>query len=163
MMMNMTGNMMVNMILVSACLAGMKTRYDGDSRPDDTIIKMVTAGEALPVCPEILGGLQTLREATDIEPGCGWDVLEGKSKVITDSGKDVTLEFVRGAEIVLELASSVGAKKAILKSKSSSCGCGRREQDGVTAALLKKNGIEVLSETDLNEQKGDFREGKERE
>jgi uncharacterized protein YbbK (DUF523 family) len=155
--------MMVNMILVSACLADMKTRYDGDSRPDDTIIRMVTAGEAIPVCPEILGGLQTPREAADIEPGCGWDVLEGKSNVTTDSGKDVTREFLRGAEIVLELASSVGAKRAILKSKSASCGCGRREEDGVTAALLKKNGIEVLSEIDINEQKGEFSEHKEYE
>jgi len=139
------------MILVSACLAGMKTRYDGGSRPDAAIMSMVKSGEAVPVCPEILGGLSTPREPASVQSGCGWDVLKGKSCVLTDTGRDVTREFMKGAEIVLEIAIAVGARQAIFKSKSSSCGSGKREEDGVTTALLKQNGIEVLSDREFHE------------
>ncbi len=80
-------------------------------------------------------------------------------KVITESGKDVTENFERGAEEVLKLARLLGIKEAIFKQKSPSCGCGKIydgtfsgkiiEGDGITTSLLKKNGIGVISEEDL--------------
>ena len=60
---------------------------------------------------------------------------------------------------VLRIAQLAGCEEAILKSRSPSCGSGRvydgsfsgrlREGDGVLVALLKKNGINVVTEEDL--------------
>jgi uncharacterized protein YbbK (DUF523 family) len=105
------------------------------------------------------GGLGTPRPAAEIVGGDGHDVLAGRARVITEEGRDVTAEYVRGAERALEAARDAGASKAILKSRSPSCGCGavydgsftrtRRTGDGVTAALLIENGIEVTSDEEL--------------
>jgi uncharacterized protein YbbK (DUF523 family) len=103
----------------------------------------------IPVCPEQLGGLPTPREPAEIREG----------KVITKSGKDVTENFKRGAEEVLKIAKLFGISEAIFKQGSPSCGCGRVydgtfsgkiiEGDGITATLLKKRGIKVITEEDL--------------
>ena len=96
------------MILVSACLADLNTRYDGTSRPLEHIVNLVRSGGAVPICPEILGGLPVPREAAEIESGCGWDVLEGSAKVRTLSGMDVTPMFRAGAEKVMKLVKALG-------------------------------------------------------
>ena len=134
------------MKLVSACLAGVKCRWDGDSRPSEKIMEMVRKGEAVPVCPEQLGGLATPRPAAEIING----------KAITTDGRNVTREFQKGAEETLEIARLAGCKEAILKSKSPSCGSGEiydgtfsgklAKGDGITTALLKRNGIMVCTE-----------------
>ena len=152
------------MILVSACLAGFACRYDGkDKKSDNRIIELIKAGKAIPVCPEQLGGLTTPRESAGIFQGLGEDVLLGKTTVKTiNRGNDVTEGFVKGAEEVLRIAKLFGIKKAVLKQRSPSCGCGKTWQldanyvnhvvdgNGVTAALLKKHGIEVLTEEDID-------------
>jgi len=141
------------MIIVSACLAGKPCRYDGKAKPNDEIVALYQRGEAVLVCPEEMGGLITPRVPSEIEFGTGEDVLMGNARVIAKDGRDVTEEFVLGAQKTLYAARSCGAKRAILKAKSPSCGCGTiydgtfsgklREGDGVTAALLKQNGIVV--------------------
>lgn len=140
------------MIVVSKCLTGECCRYDGKSKPDPEILALVKRGEAIPVCPEQLGGLPTPRTPAELQ-GDGSAVLEGRARVITADGRDVTKEYVCGAYKALRIANEAGAKKAILKSKSPSCGSGeiydgsfsRRltAGDGVTAALFKRAGIEV--------------------
>ncbi|MGB9854864.1 MAG: DUF523 domain-containing protein [Candidatus Bathyarchaeales archaeon] len=137
------------MKLCSACLLGVKCRYNGESALNQKVIALLKAEILIPVCPEQLGGLPTPREPAE---------LKG-DRVITKSGRDVTENFVRGAKQVLELAKLFGIKKAILKQGSPSCGCGRISDEkisggaakgyGITAALLKENGIEVISEEDL--------------
>ena len=143
-------------VLVSACLAGRRCRFDGSANPDDLVASLVAAGRALLVCPEVDGGLGTPRPAAEIKGGDGRDVLAGRARVVTKEGKDVTAQYVRGAERALQAAREAGATRAILKSRSPSCGCGSvydgtftrttREGDGVTAALLRENGIEVVTE-----------------
>lgn len=143
-----------NVVLVSACLAGLCCRYDGIMAENDEIMALLKAGMALPVCPEQLGGLPTPREPSEIQPGySGEDVLAGKARVLTASGKDVTQAYVRGAQECLKLCKTEGVTKAILKAKSPSCGCGVIHTGrfdgalgpgyGVTAALLRQNGIAV--------------------
>jgi len=137
------------MKLCSACLLGIKCRYDGKSKPNKKVLELAKKEILIPVCPEQLGGLSTPREPAE---------QKGK-KVITKSGKDVTKNFVRGAKQVLKIAKLFGIKEAILKQRSPSCGCGQVydgtftgtiiEGDGVTASLLKKHGIKVISEEDL--------------
>jgi uncharacterized protein YbbK (DUF523 family) len=137
------------MKLVSACLLGIRCRYDGSGRPDKKAIELFRKGGLVPVCPEQLGGLPTPREPAEIRG----------DKVFTESGRDVTENFIRGAEETLRLAKLLGIKEAVLKSKSSACGCGKihdgtfsgalKDGDGVTAALLKRSGIRVVTEEEL--------------
>lgn len=141
------------MKLISACLAGIPCRYDGQARGREGMAELVASGQALTFCPETFGGLKIPRVPSEIVGGDGHDVLDGKARVMSRDGKDLTQEFVKGALAVLELCRKLGADEVLLKSKSPSCGIGRiyngtftgilREGDGVTAALLSRNGINV--------------------
>jgi len=139
-----------NPILVSACLWGVNCQYNGESDFTRELLEFLKdKGEFIAVCPEVLGGLPIPREGAEIV---------GK-KVKTAGGKDVTKQFLRGAERVLKIAKENNVKLAILKAKSPSCGVGwiydgtfsqnLIKGDGVTAALLKKNKIKVLTEKDF--------------
>jgi uncharacterized protein YbbK (DUF523 family) len=140
------------MIIVSACLAGINCNYKGQSKPCEKVIKLVKEGKAIPVCPEILGGLTTPRVAAE----------QKNSKVFTKDGRDVTAEFLRGAEEGLKIAKLVDCKIAILKARSPSCGSGKIydgsfsgklvDGDGIFTGLLKRNGIDVYSEEDLEDE-----------
>lgn len=147
------------MILVSACLAGINCKYNGKNNKIESVVDLVAQGRAIPVCPEQLGGCPTPRQVAEISGGTGADVLEGRARVVLIDGNDVTAEFLKGAREVLNIAELTGAKKAILKSKSPSCGCGRiydgtfsgklKEGNGVTAELLLRNGIKVIIEEEV--------------
>ena len=109
----------------------------------------MSEGRALPVCPEQLGGLSTPRIPAEIVgDGSGEAVWEGQVCLINTVGEDVTAAFVRGAKEAWKLARLVGAKKAILKERSPSCGvtqiCRNEEVvpgEGVTCFLLRTHGI----------------------
>jgi uncharacterized protein YbbK (DUF523 family) len=150
--------------LVSACLIGVDCRYDGENKLNDKVVKLLEDEELIPICPEQLGGLPTPREPSGIWNGSGKDVIDGKSKVYNAKGEEVTENFVKGACEALKLARSYGVRDAILKQRSPSCGCGETRQmkcesgkyisypakgDGVTAALLKRNNIRIVTEEDL--------------
>jgi len=134
------------MKLVSACLAGYRCNYRGEAKLNESIIELVKRGEAIPVCPEQLGGLPTPREPAEQRDG----------KVFTKSGKDVTENFSNGAYEALRIAVLYNCTEAILKSKSPSCGCGQIydgkfsgnlvKGNGITTELLKANGIKVYTE-----------------
>lgn len=144
------------MILVSSCLAGLKVRYNGTDCLEEKIGKLVEENRAVTVCPELLGGLATPREPAEIVGGDGEDVLEGKAKVIDKTGKDVTEFFINGAYATLETARKYKATMVVLKENSPSCGSSsiyngefngeKIAGNGVTSALLKRNGIQVMSE-----------------
>lgn len=146
-------------VLVSACLAGRRCRFDGSANPDDDVTRLVAEGRAVLVCPEVDGGLGTPRPAAEIVGGDGLDVLEGRARVVTEDGADVTEAFVRGAERALAAARRAGARVAILKARSPSCGAeevydgtfSRSLQPGagVTAALLTSNGVTVVTDEAL--------------
>jgi uncharacterized protein YbbK (DUF523 family) len=84
------------MILVSACLIGENVRYDGDNSLNGKIRRLMDEGSALPVCPEVAGGLATPRKPAEIRVGDGHDVLAGSARVIDTSGADVTKQFLKG-------------------------------------------------------------------
>jgi uncharacterized protein YbbK (DUF523 family) len=144
------------LVLVSACLAGCACRFDGSSNKDDEVARLVTAGRAVLVCPEEEGGLGTPRPPAEIVGGDGRDVIEGRARVMTEAGVDVTEAYLAGARAALEAALDAGATTAVLKARSPSCGKGviydgsfsrsRRAGVGVTTALLEANWIEVLSD-----------------
>ena len=136
-------------ILVSACLLGVSCRYDGKSKPNENVIALKDRYNIIPVCPEIMGGLPTPRKASEIQ-GC---------QVVMGDGTNVTKEYQKGAEEVLRLCRLFGCKRAVLKEKSPSCGCGKVydgtfsgkliDGNGITAKLLMENGIEVFGETGI--------------
>lgn len=136
-------------ILVSACLLGKKCRYDGKGKPHAAVISFGKEHQLIPICPEVLGGLPTPRLPSEC---CG-------ERVFDSSGRDVTDFFKRGAERVLQLAEQHACRNAILKEKSPSCGKGMVYDgsftqtlcagNGITAALLMKNGIRVFGESEL--------------
>ncbi|MGI9950794.1 DUF523 domain-containing protein [Moorellaceae bacterium AZ2] len=150
-------------ILVSACLAGYQCKYNGGSNLVPEIKDLVTQGRAIPVCPEKLGGLPIPRPPAEIQGGDGWDVLQGRARVVNKEGRDVTPAFLQGARATLELARRLGAQVAILKERSPSCGTGAvydgtfrgqtRPGSGVTAALLRCHGIKLFSEETWKQSK----------
>lgn len=141
------------MILVSACLAGVNCRYDGDNNYNEKIMDLVKKGEAILVCPEQLGGLSTPRNPSEIK------TVLGKRVVVNNIGVDVSKNFENGALEVLRLAKELNITKAILKANSPSCGKGtiydgtfskkKISGNGITAQLLIENGIEVLTELEI--------------
>jgi uncharacterized protein YbbK (DUF523 family) len=142
--------------LVSVCLLGICTRYDGGCCPVSQLIQLAARGLAVPLCPEVAGGLPVPRPPAEIVGGDGQAVLDGQARVLTIDGEDVTGAFLAGARQALETAQRLGIRQAVLKEDSPSCGCGRIYDgtfsghlvpgQGVTAALLQRNGITVLSE-----------------
>ncbi|SFR07743.1 DUF523 domain-containing protein [Desulfoscipio geothermicus] len=144
------------MIIISACLAGEKCRYSGDGFDYPELRKLVEEGKAVPVCPEVLGGAPVPRDPNEIVGGDGFDVLDGRARVITNRGEDKTDVFVRGAREVLAIARKNNAQVALLKERSPSCGSnmiydgtfsGKKIPGcGCTAALLIREGLQVFSE-----------------
>lgn len=147
------------MILVSSCLLGFDTKYDGGNNANDLLMKYSHLGKYIPVCPEQMGGLSTPRKPAEITRGSGVDVIEGSSQVLNILGNDVTAQFAKGASIVLGMAEVFPVTAVILKERSPSCGS--REiydgkfrgkvipGEGVTTALLRKHNIPVYSEEEL--------------
>ena len=139
------------MIIVSACLAGIKCRYDGTGTKVNEIAQMVDEGKAIPLCPEVLGGLPIPRRGGEI-------IIDenGKRHVKTKDGKDFSTAFEKGAEKILEIAKILEADTAILKAKSPSCGYGKiydgtftgtlKNGNGLTADLLSKNNVKIYNE-----------------
>ena len=113
------------MIIVSACLCGINTRYDGNNNLNEKAAMLLKEGKAVLVCPEQLGGLGTPRPAHEIKDGTGAEVLDGFAKVISINGENGTLMFIKGAEETVKIAKQIGAEAAVLKAKSPSCGCGK--------------------------------------
>ena len=136
-------------VLVSACLLGVSCRYDGQSKAYPLVEELCRRHEVVPVCPEIMGGLPTPRTPAE---------RQGQ-RVVTGAGADVTAQYDRGAQQTLLLARRLGCEAAVLKEKSPSCGSGRiydgsfsgtlTDGFGVTAQLLRREGIRVLGESEL--------------
>lgn len=137
--------------VASGCLAGLRCRYDGKAKPHPAIVRLYRLGRIVPLCPESLGGLKAPREA------CEW--RDGHA--VNESGVDLTEYFTRGATIALERALASGCRKAVLKSRSPSCGVGEiydgtfsrilRPGYGIWAQKLREAGFELFTEENLPE------------
>lgn len=142
-------------ILVSGCLLGMHINYEEKGCLVEDLRKLLLQGQAIAVCPEVLATLPTPRDPAEIA------TVNEERKVYTREKIDLTDAYVLGAERTLEVARTSGAKMAIMKSNSPSCGCGKIydgtfsgtliDGDGIATALLKKNGIRVITEEDFQE------------
>jgi uncharacterized protein YbbK (DUF523 family) len=147
------------MVIVSACLLGIKCRYDGGNSVDERLLAMASEVTFIPLCPEQLGGLSTPRVPAQIVKGNGEDVLNSRAKVVDASGRDVTKQFLNGAEEVKRIAKLMRVSTVIMKEKSPSCGvCFISKNDstiegmGVTSALLMREGIRVISSDEISKE-----------
>lgn len=142
-------------IFISACLLGENVRYDGKHQKlsEKIILQWRKEGRLVGGCPECLGGLPVPRDPAEID--------SNSKQVITVNGENVTLPFMTGAQKALDLCEKENIKFALLKESSPSCGSNniydgsfskrKITGEGVTAALLTKNGIRVFSESTINE------------
>jgi len=148
------------MKLISACLLGLRCSWSGDDRyRSNRAVELAKLEILIPVCPEQMGGLPTPRVPQEIQSGTGDDVLDNKCRVINKHGQDVTVEFIKGAEETLKIARQLNIKEFIAKSRSPSCGYRQVydgtfsskliDGDGVTMALLRRNGLRIILEEDL--------------
>jgi len=143
---------MKKIILVSACLLGINTKYNGKNNISKAVLSLMDKFLLIPVCPEQLGGLSTPRASSEIQRDGG---------VYTEDGEDVTENFAKGADETLKTAKLYGMRYALLKEDSPSCGSHfiydgsftnkKIKGEGITAKLLKRNGIKVFSENDIEE------------
>jgi uncharacterized protein YbbK (DUF523 family) len=151
----------MSMLLVSSCLAGIQCRYSGGSCEDPSISELVRKGKAIPVCPELLGGLSTPRPSCEI-----FDDPENGRRVVSKDGRDFTAEFNKGAKRTLAVAKAINCQKAIFKSRSPSCGCGLIYDgrftgrlisgNGLAAELLISHNIKVYTENDFHQDNAAF-------
>jgi len=145
-------------ILVSACLLGLSTRYDGQTKDNAKVLDYLAANQLLPIpiCPEQLAGLPTPRPATCFVEGDGTSILAEAGAMINRQGERMDEAFRRGARETLKIARLTGCREALFKERSPSCGVhqiylGNRcvAGSGVASALLDQAGIKVISEEDL--------------
>ena len=140
------------MIVVSSCLLGLCCRYDGKEKADKPVLDYLKDKDFIAICPEQMGGLNTPREAAEI-------VSENPLLIMTETGRDVTKEFVHGRDEVMKLLEFYTVEEVILKSKSPTCGRYQRydgsftrkliDKPGIMAKKLMENNIKVINETDL--------------
>lgn len=136
-------------LLVSACLLGVRCNHEGMSASRNLREELEGRYRLVPVCPEVVGGLPTPRPPAEIQ---------SDGRVANVEGEDVTGAYQRGAEAAVKLAAATGARFAVLKARSPSCGSGHvydgtfsrslRDGDGVACAALRAAGVEVTSEDD---------------
>ena len=144
---------------ISACLLGQKVRYDGQDCLVRELVSDLIPDQYVSLCPEISGGLPTPRPPAEIQNASGRDVLNNHATVIDREGMNVSDAFIQGAYAALALAQEHQVTHAILKANSPSCGSdliydgtftgNLIDGDGITAKLLKENGIEVITEEDI--------------
>ena len=136
-------------LLVSGCLLGNNTKYNGKNNYTPLVEKLKDKYILIACCPEVDGGLSIPRNPSEISGNL----------VLSNKGIDVTKEFNLGAKKALDLVEKYNIKKALLKDGSPSCGntyiydgtfSGTKVNVyGVTAKLLKENGILVYNEKEI--------------
>lgn len=139
-------------MLVSACLLGLNCKYSGGNNMDKRVVKLLDTEELIPVCPEQLGGLETPRIPCEI-------ILHSNERVVVNKeGLNMTDKFIKGANETLKIARLMNQDSMLLQPRSPSCGCRQIydgtfsgkliEGEGITAELLRKNGIKVYDTED---------------
>ncbi len=146
---------------ISACLIGLKYRYDGTSKMNmDIINALKDKVDFIPVCPEVECGLSIPRPPMRLETS-----PSGTRIRVIETGEDITDEMLDWAQNKLDKLESLKISAYIFKSKSPSCGwqnvekfnragrCLSRSGQGIFAALVKLRfpNIPVIEETDISE------------
>lgn len=143
-------------ILVSACLLGQRVRYDGNHAQladSELLTRLRAKFKVIPICPEMLGGLPTPRPAAEIQQ------RNDRIEIVDCDSKSYTTAFIAGAQKAANIARQHQVTRALLKSKSPSCGRGLvydgsftgqlREGDGIAVQCLQDMGVQVYHEGEI--------------
>lgn len=143
--------MMKPKLLISACLCGKDTKYNGKNNLIKEIDALKEAFDLVLICPEVMGGLSIPRDPSEIRG----------SSVYSAKGKDVTEAYQTGAQMALAIARKNKVQYALLKERSPSCGKNeiydgtftgvRIRGEGITTRLLIQSGIDVYNELEINQ------------
>ena len=138
-------------LLISACLLGRNCKYSGGSNYHPLTQALRERYQLVPVCPECMGGLPIPHDPSE----------RVGDRVLSRTGADVTAQFQQGAELALRRARQTGARLALLKERSPSCGFGAIYDgtftgtvvpgSGVAAELLAENGLAIYGESRIGE------------
>ena len=140
-------------VLISACLLGDNVKYSGGNNLTPKLVTLLEKYnvDIVKVCPECFGGLPIPRVPSEIK----------ENKVFSKDNRDVTEEFLIGAEKTLKIAKENDVNFAILKERSPSCGSTHIYDgsfsgniipgQGITAKRLTEEKIKVFSEENLEE------------
>ena len=140
-------------VLISACLLGDNVKYSGGNNLTPELVTLLEKYNVkiVKICPECFAGLPIPRVPSEIR----------EDKVYGKDGRDITEEFLVGAEKTYQVAKRKQVVFAILKERSPSCGSsyiydgsfsGKVIQgQGFTTRKLNEKNIIVFSEENLEE------------
>ncbi|AAL93717.1 DUF523 domain-containing protein [Fusobacterium nucleatum] len=140
-------------VLISACLLGDNVKYSGGNNLTLELVILLEKYnvDIVKVCPECFAGLPIPRVPSEIK----------ETKVFSKDGRDITEEFLSGAEKTFKIAKENQIDFAILKERSPSCGSsyiydgsfsGKVIQgQGLTVRKLNEENIVIFSEENLEE------------
>ena len=140
-------------VLISACLLGDNVKYSGGNNLTPELVTMLEKYNVkiVKICPECFAGLPIPRVPSEIRG----------DKVYGKDGRDITKEFLVGAEKTYQVAKNKEIDFAILKERSPSCGnsyiydgsfSGKVIQgQGLTVRKLNEENIVIFSEENLEE------------
>lgn len=137
-------------LLISSCLLGNNVTYKGSNNLIKDIDKLKTKFEFIPVCPEVMGGLPIPRIPSE----------RFGNIVISKQGVNVSKQYEKGKNIVIDLAKKYNIKYALLKANSPACGKNEIydgtfthtliKRSGVTAEALMSIGVKVYNENEID-------------
>ncbi len=146
-------------IVVSACLAGKRCRYNGEHRAHAGVLRYLKGKRYIAICPEKLAGWGVPRPPVEFHGGGAQKTVAGEASIVDNRGRNRTRSLMRGAKRALGRALSSHATEAILKEKSPSCGVKKVYRDGrlvrgggVFTYWLKRHGVAVRSEESFGER-----------
>ncbi|MEQ0277548.1 DUF523 domain-containing protein [Klebsiella sp. CN_Kp100] len=154
---------MINKILVSACLMGLKVRYNGSEKAQmiSQLARWQQEQRLVIHCPELAAGLPIPRPPAEIISADGKDVMHGQARITENTGQDVTEYYQLADWLALRTAQESGCKAALLTDGSPTCGSQliydgsfsgiRKAGMGVAASLLAEHGIAVFSDNQVAE------------
>jgi len=147
-------------IIVSACLLGRRCRYNGEDRAHAGVRRFLKGKNYVAVCPEKLAGWGVPRPPVELKGGGAEKVMEGRARIVTHEGTDLTASLIRAVRKLVDRATSLRSEEAILKEKSPSCGVTKVYRDGrlvegkgLFTHRLKDRGIQVRSEESFGERR----------
>ena len=136
-------------IAVSACLLGRNCKYNGGNNRNEAVLAFCQGKQVIPVCPEVLAGLPTPRTPMELVKG----------RMTTWDGADVQEAMEKAVETLLRQLQQEGVSRAVLQSRSPSCGVlkiydgtftGKKiEGSGLFAQRLKEAGFDLLDAEEI--------------
>lgn len=138
---------------ISACAYGAKTRYN---RKGWDLVSEFGRDMSnfiwCPVCPEVMSGMGTPRTQIRIQGDSGRDVVEGRAKVITRNGVDVTAEILSASNVCMDILRKTEVDAFIYMDGSPTCGVERTslknnkvgKPPGVFGAMLLNEDIFLI-------------------